>query len=115
MDKRKRIFSDEFKKDQVLEIEQGHLSILQVSRLYEVSCQSVYQWVYRYGSIKKGFRMVIEKESESVRSAALSVRVAELERLLGQKQVELEYLQRVIAEGDKLLGYDLKKKLEPGS
>ena len=115
MDKRKRIFSDEFKKEQVLEIEQGHLSILQVSRLYDVSCQSVYNWVYLYGSRKKGVRMVVEKESESVKRAALSVRVAELERLLGQKQVELEYLQRVIAEGDKLLGCDLKKKCEPKS
>ena len=115
MDKRRRIFSDEFKKEKVHEIEYGYVSILQVSRLYDVSISSVYKWVYRYGRTKKGVRMVIEKESESAKSAALSARVAELERLLGQKQVELEYLQRVIAEGDKLLGCDLKKKCEPKS
>lgn len=57
--------------------------------------------------------MVVEKASESARTAVMVQRLSELERLLGQKQVEIEYLKRVIAEGDKLLGCDLKKKYEP--
>ena len=88
MDKRRRIFSDEFKRGIVLEIEQGKFSIIQISRLYEVSATSVYQWIYRYRrKYKKGVRMVVERESESAKRASLSSRVAELERLLGQKQV----------------------------
>lgn len=116
MDKRHRIFSDEFKKEKVLEIEQGKYRVVDISRLYEVSSTSVYQWLYRYGSrYQKRARMVVEKDSEQAKRMALESRVAELERLLGQKQVESEYLNRVIKEGSELLGCDLKKKLEPKS
>jgi transposase-like protein len=114
MDKRHRIFSDDFKKSRVMEIEQGLYRVVDISRLYEVSSTSVYQWLYRYGvKYQKGVRMVVEQESEQSRRLALESRVAELERLLGQKQVELEYLNRVIKEGDELLGCDLKKKFAP--
>jgi transposase-like protein len=114
MDKIIRIFSDEFKSAQVKEIEQGKMSISQLSRLYDVSRSAIYQWLYQYGNkYKKGIRMVVEKESESARTLAMAERVSELERLLGQKQIEIEYLNRVIVEGDKLLGCDLKKKYVP--
>jgi transposase-like protein len=114
MDKKRRIFSDEFKKEKVNEIESGILSISQLCRLYGVSSSSVYQWLYRYGhEHKKGVRMVVEKESESVRTAVLLGQVSDLERLLGQKQVEIEYLRRVIAEGDRHFDCDLKKSFAP--
>ncbi|GHT79477.1 hypothetical protein FACS189464_4240 [Bacteroidia bacterium] len=114
MDKIMRIFSDEFKKEKVLEIELGEMSISQISSLYAVSRSAIYTWLHRYGNkYKKSVRMVVEKESESVRTAAMVQRVSELERLLGQKQIEIEYLNRVIVEGDKLLGCDLKKKCVP--
>lgn len=114
MDKIIRIFSDEFKKEKVMEIEQGQQSIAQISSMYAVSRKSVYQWLYRYGNkYKKGVRMVVEKASESAKTAVIAGRLSELERLLGQKQVEIEYLNRVIEEGNQLLGCDLKKKCEP--
>jgi transposase-like protein len=114
MDKRHRIFSDEFKKERILEIEQGVFRVVDVSRRYQVSATSVYQWLYRYGvKYQKGVRMVVEHESEQSKRAVLESRVCELERLLGQKQVEVEYLNRVIQEGDTLLGFDLKKKFAP--
>ena len=59
--------------------------------------------------------MVVEQESESARRRILESRVAELERLLGQKQVEVEYLKRVLEEGSRLVGEDLKKKFVPPS
>jgi transposase-like protein len=110
MDKRRRIFSDEFKKEKVSEIESGMLTISDLSRLYSVSSTSIYQWLYRYGNqYKKGIRMVVEKESEAFRSAELLRKVSDLERLLGQKQVEIEYLNRVIVEGNTHFECDLKK------
>ena len=53
--------------------------------------------------------VVVEKESEGFRTAELLRKVSELERLLGQKQVEVEFLNRVIAEGDNYYKCDLKK------
>jgi hypothetical protein len=57
--------------------------------------------------------MVVEHESEQSKRIVLEGRIRELERLSGQKQVEVEYLNRVIQECDTLLGFDLKKKFAP--
>ena len=56
--------------------------------------------------------MVIEKISEENKRKELEVKVQELERLLGQKQVEIAYLQKVVEFGSQEVGFDLKKKLE---
>ena len=114
MDKRHRIFSSSFKEEIVLEIESKRARISEISRLYEVSQTSVYKWLYKYGKkYKKGVRMVVEKESETVKRLALERKIADLERLLGKKQVEIEYLNKVIEEGGKIVGEDLKKKFVP--
>lgn len=116
MKKRHRIFSREFKAEIVQEIEQGKLRIIEVCRLYEVSTTSVYKWLYQYGKkSKKGVRMVVEKESEEVKRKELESKVKELERLLGQKQVEIEYLKKVVEISSKEVGFDLEKKYAPKS
>ena len=38
-----------------------------------------------------------------------------MERLLGQKEIEISYLEKVVETGNELLGEDLKKKHEPKS
>ena len=116
MDKRHRIFSKSFKEEIVFEIESKKVRVSEISREYEVSQTSVYQWLYKYGKkYKKGVRMVVEKESETVKRIALERKIAELEQLLGKKQVEIEYLNKVIEEGGKIVGGDLKKKFAPKS
>ena len=116
MDKRHRIFSASFKEEKVREIEEKKITASELSRLYEVSLTSIYRWKEQYSRhYRKGVRMVIEKESESVKRLELENKVSELERLLGRKQVEIEYLNKVIEEGGKLLGEDLKKKYVPKS
>ena len=113
VNKRMRIFSVAFKKEKVSQIERKQISVLQVSKLYDVSTTAVYKWINLYGSIKqKGERIVIEKESEAFKTAQLLKKVAELEQLLGQKQVEVEYLKKVIELGSELTKTDIKKKYE---
>ena len=116
MDRKRRIFSVSFKEEKVREIEENKITASELSRLYEVSLSAIYKWLSQYGTTyKKGIRMVIEKESESTKRLELEKKVAELERLLGKKQVEIEYLNKVIEEGGKLVGDDLKKKYAPKS
>jgi transposase-like protein len=116
MQKQQRIFSKNFKEGIVEEIESGKIKIIEVSRLYEVSLTSVYKWIYQYGKKrKKGVRMVVEKESESVKRLELEQQVRELHRLLGEKQVEIEYLNKVIEIGSEVCKCDLKKKYESKS
>ena len=111
MDKRHRIFSTSFKEEKVRELESKELTVSELSRLYEVSKTAIYNWLHQYGKkYKKGVRMVVEKESESNKRKELEKKVSELEQLLGKKQIEIEYLNKVIEEGGKLIGSDLKKK-----
>ena len=105
-----RTFSSTFKKEKVKEIEEKQITVLQVSRLYNVTRGAVYKWIERYGNLPKGERMVIEKDSEAQKTEKLMKKVAELEQLLGKKQVEIEYLKKVIEIGSEEVNVDIKKK-----
>ena len=111
-----RYFSEAFKREKVKQIEEKQITVLQLSRLYNVTRAAIYKWIDRYGQIKsKKERIVIEKESEGYKTMELLKKVAELERLLGQKEVEVSYLSKVIDVGSEILGEDLKKKYESQS
>jgi len=109
--KRHRTFSIAFKQEKVKQLEQKQIAVGQICGLYEVSRTAVYKWIRLYGSVKqKGERVVVEKESEATKTLELLKKVAELERLLGQKQVEVEYLKKVIEFGSEVTKTDIKKK-----
>ncbi len=111
INKRKRTFSTAFKQEKVKQIESKQVTVLQISRLYDVSDTSVYNWIKLYGSCKqKGERIVIEKESEAKKTENLLKKVSELEQLLGQKQVEVEYLKKIVEFGSELTKTDIQKK-----
>lgn len=107
-----RHFSEEFKKTKVKEIVEKRISVSEFCKLYEVSRTSVYKWIYKYSSLEKGTRQVIEMESEAQKTKELQTKVANLERKLGQKQLTIDYLTKVIEVASEELGYDLKKKHE---
>ena len=87
-----RHFSLNFKKEKVREIELGRLTVLEVSKQYEVSTVNVYRWMSKFGTMKKKKeRIVVESQSDAQQLLALKKRVAELERLVGQKQILIEY------------------------
>lgn len=107
----RRVFSQELKQKIVKDIEQGKASVLEASREYEVSLVSIYKWLDKYSSyLKKGARLVVELSSEGYRSKALDKKVKELESALGRKQMEVEFLNKLIAVADTNLGIDIKKK-----
>ena len=107
-----RYFSEDFKIQKVKEIEQNLISISELSRLYQVSATSVYQWIHKYSlHLKKGVTQVIEMESESRKAKLLQVRLSELERIIGQKQLQIDYLEKVIELSSEEIGFDLKKKV----
>jgi transposase-like protein len=114
--KKVRQFSTEFKKEKVKQIDESKITVLQLSRLYEVSSTAVYKWVRKYSRYAgQNERMVVQKESEQVKTFWLLKKVSELEQLVGQKQVELEYLKKVIEFGSEITETDIKKKFESRS
>jgi transposase len=106
-----RHFSDSFKREKVKELEGKKITVLQLSRVYEVSQTAIYKWIRKYSMYgEKRERVVIEKESESYRTYQLQKKIAELERIIGQKDVEVSYLEKVVEVGSEMIGEDLKKK-----
>lgn len=113
--KRKRVFSPEFKKAKVDEILRKQVSVSQVSDIYNVTRSAIYKWIYKYSSLERPAKMVVELESESLRVKRLLEQVAELERAVGQKQLEIDYLNVTLQISSEEVGYDLKKKHGPKS
>ena len=108
----KRIFSDGLKRKIIKDLEQGRVTVAQVSRDYSVSHQSVYNWLEKYSSTyDKQVRIVVERKSESFRSKELEKENKELQAALGRKQLEVEFLNKLIERVGKELGVDIKKKL----
>lgn len=109
-ERRYRKFSHTFKLNKVREIEQGKTTVSQVSKAYEVTDTAVYNWIKKYGQMKKPERTIVESKSDTGKILALQKRVAELERMLGQKQIELEFKDKMIDLAEQTYGVDIKKK-----
>ena len=115
-ERRTRVFSEEFKRQKVREIEQKQTSISEVSKAYQVRANNVRKWVEKYSSsYKKGVRLVVEMESDTKKLIALQARIAELERIVGQKQLTIDFQAKMIDLAEQDYGIDIKKKFETKS
>ncbi len=104
-------FSVELKKKLVEQIELRKLKVRDVVSLYKTSESSVYRWLEEYSSLKRtGTKMVVESECHETKVEKLLDTIAELERNVGRKQLEIEFLDKVISICSDELGYDVKKK-----
>lgn len=107
-----RYFSEDFKRNKVREIEQNLVSVLQVGREYGVSKTSIYKWIYKYSAMrKKGIKQVVEAKSDTLKITRLREQVREMERMVGQKQIMIDFLEKMIELAEKEYGIDIKKKL----
>ena len=107
-----RYFSEDFKKKKVAELDKKVITIAEICKQYAVSTTAVYKWIYKYSLMrKKAIKMVIEAESDTARIQALKQHISELEQLLGQKQFEVDFLQKQMQLASQQFGIDLKKKL----
>lgn len=107
-----RQFSESFKVKKVQEIERGITRISEICREYEVSDNAVRKWLTKYSTMKKKpERMIVESKSDTQTIIELKKQIAELERLLGQKQVQLDFKDAMIDVAEELYKIDIKKKL----
>jgi transposase len=108
----KRSFSEEFKRKKVRELERNIASIGDICKTYSVSRTSVYRWIYKYSVMaKKQVKQVVEAKSDTQKIKALEERVRELERMVGQKQLLLEFKDKMIEIAEATYGVDIKKKV----
>ncbi|MDH5599498.1 MAG: transposase [Cyclobacteriaceae bacterium] len=110
-ERQSRYFSESFKRKKVKEIEEHLVSIAEVSREYSVTRNSIYKWIYKYSPHrKKGVKKVIELMSDTRKIKALQERVKELERVVGQKQLLLDFHEKLLELANEEVGFDIKKK-----
>ena len=106
-----RYFSEDFKRRKVRDLEKNLTSIADICRTYEVSNTAVYKWIYKYSAMaKKKERQIVESKSDTLRIKALEERIRELERIVGQKQLLLEFKDKMIEIAENDYGVDIKKK-----
>jgi transposase-like protein len=111
LEKHRRYFSETFKRKKVNEFERNLTTVVEISREYQVTRAAVYRWIYKYSRhLKKGTKQVIEMKSDTRKLQAMREKVKELEQLLGQKQVELEFHKKMVELASEEVGFDIKKK-----
>ena len=117
-ERRNRSFSEDFKRKKVSELERNLITISEVKREYQVSSTSVYRWIYLYSTMKKrGVKQVVEARSDSRKLLQMKEQIKELQRIIGEKQVLLDFKDKMIELAEGEYGVDIKKKFsgEPSS
>jgi transposase-like protein len=106
----KRIYSEEFKKARVLEYEKGLYTVKELSSLFHLPFSLVYRWIRKYSLYnQKRVRIVEMDQSGSQKVKELQARIKELERIVGVKQLNIEFLEKVIDLAQEEFHIDIKK------
>jgi transposase len=112
-ERRLRTFSDEFKRQKVREIESKATTISEVTRSYDVGRSAVTNWIKKYNNnYMKGVKTIVEVESDTKRLLEKDKRIAELERIVGQKQLLIDFQYKMMELAEKEYNIDIKKKFE---
>lgn len=109
-ERQKRRFSESFKRKKVKDIELGKVRVAQICKAYQVSATAVYKWIDKFGSRTKAERIIVESKSDTQKIIALQKRIAELERMVGQKEIELTFNKKMIEIAEEKFGIEIKKK-----
>lgn len=110
-DRSRRRFSDNFKIQKVREIETGQTKVSEICSQYQVAAKNVYLWIDKFGSMKnKKERLVVETDSDTRQLIEFKKRVSELERIIGQKQILIDFQDKMIELAEETYGVDIKKK-----
>jgi transposase-like protein len=102
----KRVYSESFKRAKVNEIIKGKTTISHLSALLGLSYTSVYKWVKKYGNLRSPEKIVIETDSDYLKLIESNKKNVEMERLIGQQQLQLSFLKEVLKEVELHYGED---------
>ena len=105
----RRTFSESFKRGKVSEIEAKVTTVSQIHKQYQVSYTSIYRWINKYSvNLEKKEWLIMEHESDTRALLELQKKVAELERIIGQKQLQLDFKDKLIEMAEDHYSIDIK-------
>jgi len=106
-----RKFSEDFKRKKISELDRNLISISELCREHQVSRTSVHRWVYLYSTMKKkSLKQVVEASSDTRKMQQLRDENKELQRIIGEKQILIDFKSKMIELAEKEYGVDIKKK-----
>jgi transposase-like protein len=109
--RRQRHFSEGFRQSKVKELEAGLVTVSELCRTYQCSYSTVYRWIAKFGTNRpKPERLIMENLSDTQQLLALKQKVAELERTIGQKQLIIDFKDKMIELAEEHYQVDIKKK-----
>lgn len=108
--KRNRVFSEDFKLHVVTQFEKGERTVLELVKDYDLSENLVYRWIYKYSEYnKKSIQVVEMKDSQQSKIKEMEKRIKELEQAVGRKQMNIDYLEKMIDLAKEYYDMDIKK------
>jgi transposase len=105
-----RRFSESFKREKVKEIIEKRSTVTDICKANEVTYSAVYKWIDLYSNTQKPHRTIVEFKSDTTKILALQKKIAELERMIGQKQVQIDFQDKMIEIAEETYRVDIKKK-----
>lgn len=107
---RRRRFSEDFKLKIVHEYESGKYSVSEMEKIYDISNVSIYDWIHKFSKYNKKSIQVVElKNSQAEKIKQMETRIKELEQALGRKQMNIDYLEKMIDLAKEYYNIDIKK------
>ena len=108
--RKKRGYSESFKKQLVADFESGQYSVLELERLHGIGNRTLYNWIYKFSTFnEKGYRIVEMNDSSSKKVRELERKIKELEQAVGQKQIMIDYLEKMMEIAKTEYNIDIKK------
>lgn len=108
--KRRRKFAEDFKLKLVDDYEAGRFTVSEMAKIYDIREQVIYNWIYKYSKYnKKSIQVVEMKDSQAEKMKQMEARIKELERTVGQKQMNIDYLEKIIDLAKEYYDIDIKK------
>lgn len=106
-----RTFSDDFKRKIVSEIDRNLVSVAEVGRQHQITRTAVYKWIYKYSLMrKKGLKQIVEASSDTRKLLLMKEEIRELQRIIGEKQIMIEFKDKMIELAEEEYKLDIKKK-----
>ena len=109
-ERRRRRFSESFRKEHVALIESGKVTVKEVSRLYEVRPENVRRWLRKYGKVDLPEPILIRSRRDIDRMSEVERENRKLKELLGAERMQVVYLEGLLRLADERLGKDFEKK-----
>ena len=108
--KKSRQFSEQIRRRAVKEFRSGKYTAKELADLYVCSPQSIYNWIHKYSPEDSPQINVVEmSDSADQKVKDLKQKIADLERALGQKQIKVDFYEKMLELAKQEYDLDLKK------